>query len=80
MEDEEIVNQAVINLIGKHPTNTVLIQYDLATDQYRVIYGNMDKVAGKKTRWLLVGHKQSNQRLFANKHAYDIVDKLKKRY
>ncbi|MDR5616175.1 MAG: C80 family cysteine peptidase [Arsenophonus sp.] len=82
LENEEIVNQAVVNLIGKHPTNTVLIQYDLATDQYRVIYGDMDKVAGKKTRWLLVGHgrldKQSNQRLFANKHAYDIVDKLKK--
>ncbi|HGJ5884936.1 C80 family cysteine peptidase [Arsenophonus nasoniae] len=82
LEGEDIINKAAANLIGKHPNNTILIQYDLENDQYRLVYGDIDKVITNNSRWLLIGHghfdEQKKQRLFANQSAYTIVDKLKK--
>ncbi|WGL97291.1 C80 family cysteine peptidase [Arsenophonus sp. aPb] len=82
LEGEDIINKAAANLIGKHPNNTILIQYDLENDQYRLVYGDIDKVITNNSRWLLIGHgrfdEQKKQRVFANQSAYTIVDKLKK--
>ncbi|WP_180560233.1 C80 family cysteine peptidase [Arsenophonus endosymbiont of Apis mellifera] len=82
LEGEEIINKAAANLIGKHPNNTILIQYDLENNQYRLVYGDIDKLLTSNSRWLLIGHgrfdEQKKQRVFANQSAYTIVDKLKK--
>lgn len=80
LEGEDIVSKSTANLIGKHADNTTVIQYDLEQNRYRVVYGDVNKVAGERTRWFVVGHGRVNsitkKRTFARKTAQDITDKL----
>ncbi|HGJ5878917.1 MAG TPA: C80 family cysteine peptidase [Arsenophonus nasoniae] len=80
LEGENIVSQSTANLIGKHPDNTTVIQYDLEQNRYRVVYGDINKVAGERTRWFLIGHGRKDditkKRTFARKTAEYIADKL----
>ncbi|WGO84622.1 C80 family cysteine peptidase [Arsenophonus apicola] len=81
LEGDEIVSRSVAYLIGKHPDLTTVIQYDLEHDRYRVAYGDINKVAGERTRWFLIGHGRidriTKKRTFARKTTQYIVAKLK---
>ncbi|WP_323854280.1 MARTX multifunctional-autoprocessing repeats-in-toxin holotoxin RtxA [Xenorhabdus koppenhoeferi] len=54
-ENDPVVAKAAANLAGKHPDSSVIVQLD-ANGQYRVVYGNPDKLQSGKLRWQIVGH------------------------
>lgn len=54
MENDDVVAKAAVNLAGKHPESSVVVQLD-SDGNYRVVYGDPSKLDGK-LRWQLVGH------------------------
>ncbi|MGG4607968.1 anthrax toxin-like adenylyl cyclase domain-containing protein [Providencia sp. Me31A] len=44
------------NAFSKHPDNSMVIQYDLASQQYMVLNGELANALVGKTRWITIGH------------------------
>ncbi|WP_118987205.1 MARTX multifunctional-autoprocessing repeats-in-toxin holotoxin RtxA [Photorhabdus sp. CRCIA-P01] len=66
MEDDPVVAKAAVNLAGKHPDSSVVVQLN-SKGKYRVVYGDLARLSGK-LRWQIVGHgrdtsEQNNIRL-----------------
>nr|WP_314262936.1 C80 family cysteine peptidase [uncultured Moellerella sp.] len=56
LENDPKARIAIKRLVNKHPNNTTVIQYNISTNQYRVIYGNINPNLSGKVRWISIGN------------------------
>ena len=56
MADDAAVVSAVANAFSKHPDKSMIIQYDIASQQYHILHGELERLNTGNIRWLTVGH------------------------
>ncbi|HGN1705512.1 TPA: C80 family cysteine peptidase [Providencia rettgeri] len=71
LSGDKAATGSTMNAFSKHPDNSMVIQYDLASQQYKVLHGELASALVGKTRWITIGHGEyegNNQpTLYANK-------------
>lgn len=81
LEGDRAASQATANAFSKHPDDSMIIQYDLITRQYKVIQGDLERLQTGKIRWVTVGHGKyygaHQPTLYAGKSAQQYVEGIR---
>lgn len=56
IEGDEISSKATAHAFSKHPDNSMIIQYDIKSRQYKIIHGEINRLNLDRVRWITVGH------------------------
>ncbi len=56
LENDPKAHIAIRRLVSKHPNNTKVIQYNIFTNQHRIIYDNTTPNFSGKVRWISIGN------------------------
>lgn len=71
LSGDKTATTSAMNAFAKHPDNSMIIQYDLARQQYKVLHGELANALVGKIRWITIGHGEyagNNQpTIYANK-------------
>ncbi|WP_145518754.1 C80 family cysteine peptidase [Yersinia mollaretii] len=81
LSDDDILRGSVELIASKHPDKTLIIQYDVKSQESRIVHGHPDKLQGSHVRWILSGHGDGEQHLLETYSADEIyagVEFLKK--
>ncbi|HFT5241541.1 TPA: C80 family cysteine peptidase [Yersinia enterocolitica] len=81
LSNDDIVRGSVELIASKHPDKTLIIQYDVKSQESRIVHGHPDKLQGSRVRLLLSGHGDGEQHLLETYSAEEIyagVEFLKK--
>lgn len=80
LEGDDASTNAVANAFSKHPDDSMVIQFNLKTKQYKILHGDVSKLDSGKVRWITVGHGDyfgSNQpTLYAKVNARQFSDSI----
>ncbi|WP_277850216.1 C80 family cysteine peptidase [Moellerella wisconsensis] len=49
-------SRAALKTMSKHPDKSIIIQYDIDSQQWRVLYGELNTQITGKIRWVVIGH------------------------
>lgn len=80
LADDDILIESNERLASKHPDKTLIIQYDIKSRESRIVFGDPNKLQGRRVRWILSGHGNGGQHLLESYSAEEIyagVDYLK---
>ncbi|MEQ5681675.1 C80 family cysteine peptidase [Providencia huaxiensis] len=68
-------------LLAKFPNNSLVIQFDIANEQWKVLHGDLETKIKGKIRWAVIGHGQykgrNQQSYFEGYQAYQLIAGLK---
>ncbi|MBO1929879.1 hypothetical protein J4731_23155 [Providencia rettgeri] len=68
-------------IISEIPNNSLVIQFDIENEQWKVVHGDLQAKVNGKIRWAVVGHGKYNGRnqpsLFEGYQAYQLIAGLK---
>ncbi|WP_145519259.1 C80 family cysteine peptidase [Yersinia mollaretii] len=81
LSDDARLRKNIEFLASKHPNKTLIIQYDIHSQESRIVHGSLDKLQGSRVRWILSGHGDGEKQLLAKQSAEEIytgIDLLKK--
>ncbi|UBX48088.1 RTX toxin [Providencia alcalifaciens] len=56
LENDAVIKRVVANAFSKHPDDSMVIQYDIQTKQWKVLHGDLDRVKQGKVRYITAGH------------------------
>ncbi|HHR5881881.1 TPA: anthrax toxin-like adenylyl cyclase domain-containing protein [Providencia alcalifaciens] len=56
LENDAVIKRVVANAFSKHPDDSMVIQYDIQTKQWKVLHGDLDRVKQGKIRYITAGH------------------------
>ncbi|WP_265497473.1 anthrax toxin-like adenylyl cyclase domain-containing protein [Providencia rustigianii] len=81
LEGDNASTNAVANAFSKHPDDSMVIQFNLKTKQYKILHGDISRLDSGKVRWITVGHGSylgSNQpTLYADVNARQFSDSIR---
>ncbi|MGJ3352500.1 C80 family cysteine peptidase [Providencia sp. Je.9.19] len=55
---DDTIGKITANAMSKHPNKTTVIQFDVASQQWKVLQGDLDAKISGKIRWIVTGHGQ----------------------
>lgn len=80
LEGDNASTNATANAFSKHPDDSMVIQFNLKTKQYKILHGDVSRLDSGKIRWITVGHgnyQGDNQpTLYANVNARQFSDSM----
>ncbi|HEQ1858654.1 TPA: RTX toxin [Providencia alcalifaciens] len=56
LENDAVIKRVVANAFSKHPDDSMVIQYDIQTKQWKVLHGDLDRVKQGMIRYITAGH------------------------
>ncbi|MTB67718.1 RTX toxin [Providencia sp. wls1943] len=72
--------KATANAFSKHPEDSMVIQYDMGSKQYKILHGDLNRINVGKVRWITIGHGEyygdHQPTLYMGKNAQQYVDAL----
>lgn len=81
LEGDNASTNAAANAFSKHPDDSMVIQFNLKTKQYKILHGDISRLDSGKVRWITVGHGSylgSNQpTLYADVNARQFSDSIR---
>ena len=48
--------KATAYAFSKHPEDSMVIQYDMGSKQYKILHGDLNRINVEKVRWITIGH------------------------
>ncbi|WP_230083660.1 C80 family cysteine peptidase [Providencia alcalifaciens] len=72
--------KATAYAFSKHPEDSMVIQYDMGSKQYKILHGDLNRINVGKVRWITIGHGkyygQNQPTLYMEKNAQQYVEAL----
>lgn len=78
---DDIAAKLTGRLLAKFPNNSLVIQFDIANEQWKVLHGDLQTQVNGKIRWAVIGHGKYNgrnqQSQFEGYQAHQVIAGLK---
>ncbi|WP_272680739.1 anthrax toxin-like adenylyl cyclase domain-containing protein [Providencia sp. PROV129] len=72
--------KATAYAFSKHPEDSMIIQYDMGSKQYKILHGDLNRINVGKVRWITIGHGKyyghHQPTLYMEKNAQQYVEAL----
>lgn len=72
--------KATAYAFSKHPEDSMVIQYDMGSKQYKILHGDLNRINVEKVRWITIGHGEyygnHQPTLYMGKSAQQYVEAL----
>lgn len=72
--------KATAHAFSKHPEDSMVIQYDMGSKQYKILHGDLNRIHVGKIRWVTIGHGRyygnHQPTLYMEKNAQQYVEAL----